>query len=258
MNITDSHCHLDEKSFDTDREAIIERALATGVIRLITVGTNIKSCKKTLALVEKYPQIYASVGIHPNDTGHISRGDVTRLEELAQHPKVVAIGETGLDFYRHTAPKEGQIKMFQYHLDIAGKLKLPVVIHYRQSTTETIQLLGAWLKGGKTLASPGVIHCFSGDWPVANLLLDMGFYLSFAGYVGYPKSLSHAVIRQMPLNKLLVETDAPFLPPQPFRGQRNEPSYVTHTIRAIAEFLGMDPEAVAEITTGNAQALFKF
>ncbi|MDD5189848.1 MAG: TatD family hydrolase, partial [Dehalococcoidales bacterium] len=217
MNITDAHCHLDEDRFDADREETITRALAAGVSRFITVGTDIDSDKKAITLAEKYPPIYAAVGIHPNDSSKATEADFDRLTALAGHAKVVAIGETGLDFYRDYSPRETQIKAFQRHLEIARQMRLPIIIHTRQSTTETTEILKQWVnQTGTPSSSPGVIHCFSGDWPTAKQYLNLGFYLSFGGYIGYPRSHSLEVIRQVPLDKLSVETDAPFLPPQPF------------------------------------------
>jgi len=259
MNITDTHCHLDEDRFDIDRQTVIERAFTANVRRMISVGTDIESDQKTIALTEKYPQIYAAVGIHPNDSVTATEDDFNRLRELSKHPKVVAIGETGLDFYRDYSPRETQINNFMRHLELARQTGLPVVIHTRQSTVETLNILKNWVKQtGASKGSSGVIHCFSGDWQAAKQFLIMGFYLSFGGYIGYPRSHSPEVIRQVPLDKLLVETDAPFLPPQPLRGKRNEPSYIVHTVNVLAQALGKTPEETAEITTINAQALFKF
>ncbi len=258
MNITDTHCHLDESRFDADREMVISRALAAGVTRMVTVGTDIESDKKAIALAEKYPQIHAAVGIHPNESSETNEADFSRLLEMARHSKVVAIGETGLDFYRDTAPREAQIIKFRRHLEIARQTRLPVVIHTRQSTPETYEILKSWVKQeGVSADSPGVIHCFSGDWQAARQFLNLGFYLAFGGYIGYPRSHSPEVIKQVPLDRLLVETDSPFLPPQPYRSQRNEPSYITYTVSVMAQALGKSPEKTAEITTNNAKILFK-
>jgi len=253
MNITDTHCHLDEDRFETDREQVISRATAAAVTRLVSVGTDIASDTKTIALAEKYPQIYAVIGIHPHESGKVNEADYSRLVELARHRKVVGIGETGLDFFRNNAAREAQISNFRRHLEIAAELKLPVVIHTRQATADTLAILKPWVHADV----PGVIHCFSGDWPAAKQFLNLGFYLSFAGYIGYPRSHSPEVIKQTPLEKLLVETDAPFLPPQPYRGQRNEPAYIVETVKVMANVLGKTPEEMAEIATNNARALFK-
>ena len=258
MNITDTHCHLDESRFDTDRETVISRAFIAGVTRMVTVGTDIESDKKVIALAEKYPQIHAAVGIHPNESSETNEADFNRLLEMARHAKVVAIGETGLDFYRDTAPREAQIIKFRRHLEIARQTRLPVVIHTRQSTPETYEILQSWVKQqGVNSGSPGVIHCFSGDWQAARQFLNLGFYLAFGGYIGYPRNHSAAVIKQVPPDRLLVETDSPFLPPQPYRGQRNEPSYIIHTVDVMAHTCGKTPEEMAEITTNNAKNLFK-
>jgi len=259
MNITDTHCHLDEDRFDSDRKAVIERALAAGVNRMISVGTDIQSDKKTIALTEKYPQVHAAIGIHPNESAKVTEAEFNLLQELAKHPKVVAIGETGLDFYRDYSPRETQINNFVRHLELSRQTGLPVIVHSRQSTAETLDILKNWVKQtGHSIGYPGVIHCFSGDWQAAKQFLNLGFYLSFGGYIGYPRSHSPEVIKQVPLDRLLVETDAPFLPPQLLRGKRNEPSYIVHTINVMAQSLGKTPEETAEITTVNACALFKF
>jgi len=254
MKITDTHCHLDEDRFETDRDEVMRRAGAAGVSRLISVGTDIQSDIKTIALVEKYTEIYAVIGIHPHESGTVKEADFSQLEKLAIHTKVVGIGETGLDFFRNHAGREAQIANFQRHLEIAAKLKLPVIIHTRQATADTLAILQQWV----TVAAPGVIHCFSGDWQAAKQFLSLGFYLSFAGYIGYPRSHSPEVIKQTPPDKLLVETDAPFLPPQPHRGQRNEPAYIAETVKVMAAALDKTPEATAEMTTANALRLFKF
>ncbi len=258
MNITDTHCHLDEDRFDIDRQTVIERALTANVRRMISVGTDIESDKKTIALAEQYPQIYAAIGIHPNESFTATEVDFNRLQELVKHPKVVAIGETGLDFYRDYSPREAQINNFVRHLELARQTGLPVVVHTRQSVPETLEILKNWVKqSGASKDSPGVIHCFSGDWQTARQFLNLGFYLSFGGYIGYPRSHAPEVIKQIPPEKLLVETDAPFLPPQPFRGKRNEPSYIVHTVNVMAQVLGKTPEETAKITTANAYVLFK-
>ena len=258
MNITDSHCHLDDKKYDSDRKTMIDRAVEAGVGYLISIGTDIVSIRKNLSLAEEHDRVYAAIGIHPHEAAATGQGDFDRLRELVRHRKVVAIGETGLDFYRNHSPVEHQTNCFRRHLEIATGAKLPVVIHSRQATNETIAILKDWVHQNRGLpGSPGVIHCFSGDWQAARQFLQMGFYLSFAGYISYPHNRSLEVLKQVPRDRILIETDAPYLPPQPYRGKRNEPAYITHTLLTMAAAIHLTPGETAALTTNNARALFK-
>jgi TatD DNase family protein len=246
-------------AFDKDREEVIARALNAGVNTIITVGTSLESSKKAIGLAERYPQILAAVGIHPHDTSSVKKSDIAKLAEIAKHPKVVAIGETGLDFYRNYAPRDKQIEVLKWQLDLAVELNLPIIIHCRQAEKDMLGLLRNWTLNNKSQPeqSRGVIHCFSGDGNAARQYLDMGFYLSLAGYIGYPASRNaQSVIRDIPHDRLLVETDCPFLPPQAYRGQRNEPSYVAITAGVLAKIRGVPLETVARETTQNAFRLF--
>jgi TatD DNase family protein len=260
INLIDTHAHLDMEEFDHDREEVIARALATGVRNIITVGTDVNSSRKALTLAEKYPQTYAVVGAHPHEADRITWQDISHLREIARHPRVVAIGETGLDFYRNYARAEAQKRIFTWQLDIAADLRLPVIIHTRQAIPQTVEILKDWVKQRHTPAyqPQGVIHCFTGDIQTAKQFLDLDFYISFAGFVTYPNSKSLAVVKTVPRDKILLETDCPFLTPQKFRGKRNEPSYVALTAETIATALDMPLEALGEQTTGNARTLFKF
>ncbi|HEX9896177.1 MAG TPA: TatD family hydrolase [Dehalococcoidales bacterium] len=256
----DTHAHLDMKEFAGDRDEVVTRALAMGVTRIISVGTDIASSEQAIALAEKYPQIYAAVGIHPHDAGRVESSYLTRLAELAKHPKVVAIGEIGLDFYRNYSPKEAQFSVLRGQLELAAELSLPIIIHARQSAREMIEILSDWVNHHKDLSGKprGVIHCFSEDTPTARKYLELGFYISFPGFVSYPQSRAPAVAKTIPIDKILVETDCPFLTPQKYRGKRNEPSYVALTAETLAISLGMPLEKFAGQTTENAQRLFKF
>ena len=259
LSLVDTHAHLDMKDFDKDREEVIARALNAGVSTIITVGTNIESSKKALGLAEEYPQILAAVGIHPHDTSSVTKADIDILAEIAKHPKVVAIGETGLDFYRNYAPREKQIEVLKWQLDLTVQLKLPIIIHCRQAEKDMLGLLSDWSLNNKIPPEQGrgVIHCFSGDTNATRQYLDMGFYLSLAGYIGYPASKSlQSVIRDIPGDRLLVETDCPFLPPQAYRGKRNEPAYVAITAGVLAKIREVPLETVATETTQNALRLF--
>jgi TatD DNase family protein len=257
ITIIDTHAHLDGEEFDADRDEAIERALEAGVSRIITCGTSVEASEKTITLAEKYPSVYAAVGIHPQEIPGVKKADIARIAALAEHPRVVALGEMGLDFHRSVVHRDEQMQGLKWQLELAGELNLPVIIHNRQSTDEIIEILGSWVKKSTTEA-PGVIHCFQENADNARIFLEMGFYLAFGGYIGYPRSQMTEVIKTVPQNRLLVETDCPYLPPQKYRGQRNEPAYIGLTVERIAEILGATKEAVAALTTENAIRLFKF
>ena len=257
LNIIDTHAHLEGEEFTGDFEAMLARAIEAGVSRIITCGTSLESSEKAIALAEKYPQIFAAVGIHPQEIHNAQKSDIQKIAELAKNPKVVAIGEMGLDFHRTVVHKEEQIQGLKQQLELARKLHLPVIIHNRQATKEMIEILGEWVKKSQ-VKTPGVIHCFQENAENARVFLEMGFYLAFGGYIGYPKSLMAEVIKIVPENRLLAETDAPYLPPQKFRGQRNEPAYIRFTVEKMAEISGKTKEEVANFTTENALRLFKF
>jgi TatD DNase family protein len=258
ISLIDTHAHLDMKEFDNDRDEVIARALAAGVTKIITVGTDISSSRKVIQLAEKYPQIYAGVGIHPHDAGRVAQSYIPQLKELAKHPKVVAIGETGLDFYRNYSPKEAQFAVLREQLELASELNLPIIIHTRRAAHETIEIIGEWIKRHPIVAGPrGVIHCFSEDAPTAKIFLEFGFYISFTGAVTYPQSKVAIVAKTVPIDKIMVETDCPFLTPQKYRGKRNEPSYVVLTAERLADALGISLEKFAAQTSENALKLFK-
>jgi len=262
MNIllVDTHAHLDVSAFDEDRTGTITKALDVGVDNIITVGTDLESSKKAIELSEHYAGVYAAVGIHPHDVSTIDKTDIARLGEIAKHPHVVAIGETGLDFYRDYSPRNTQIQALKWQLALSAKLELPVIIHCRQAEEETLDLLRSCMSdyGDTSKQYQGVIHCFSSNSNTAREYLDMGFYLSLGAYIGYPSLAStHDVIRNIPKDRLLVETDCPFLPPQSYRGKRNEPSYLPFTVKALATIREESYEDVAKLTTQNAQRLFR-
>ena len=256
LSIFDTHAHLDADEFAADCDAVIERAVAAGVNQIITAGTSVESSERAIALAEKYPQVYAAVGIHPQEIAGVRKDDITRIVELAKHPRVVALGEMGLDFYRKLVSRDEQIKGLKWQLELAGELRLPVIVHNRQATNEMIEILGDWVKKSD-VKTPGVIHCFQENATNAVIFLEMGFYLAFGGYIGYPTSSLAEVIKTIPKNRLLVETDCPYLPPQKYRGHRNEPAYITLTVETMAGILGITTETVARQTTENAKTLFK-
>ncbi|MFC2071412.1 TatD family hydrolase [Chloroflexota bacterium] len=259
-SLVDTHAHLDMNAFDEDRTETITRALDVGVGNIISVGIDLKSSKKAIEISERYAGVYAAVGIHPHDVTAIDKADITRLGEIAKHSGVVAIGETGLDFYRDYSPKKAQIQALKWQLALSAKLELPVIIHCRQAEEDMLDLLRSWISeyGDTRRQCRGVIHCFSGDINTAKEYLNMDFYLSLGAYIGYPSSLnSHDVIRSIPKERLLVETDCPFLPPQSYRGKRNEPSYLPFTVKTLASIREESYDEVARVTTQNAQRLFR-
>ena len=255
--IIDTHAHLDVDEFANDVDDVIARAVKAGVNRIITAGTSIASSEKAIALAEKYLPVFAAVGIHPQEIVGTQKTDIRQIAELAKHPKVVALGEMGLDFHRSIVHKDEQIQGLKWQLELASELKLPVIIHNRQATNEMIEILGDWVKQFP-IECTGVIHCFQESIPVAKAFLEMGFYLSLGGYISYPSSHLSTVINSIPKNRLLVETDCPYLPPQKYRGKRNEPAYSTLTVETLAGILGITAEQVAHLTTENATRLFRF
>ena len=248
----DTHAHLEMEAFDGDRDAVLARAAAAGLTAIITVGTTLPDCEKAVALTRLYKPVYAAVGIHPHEVKEIDAGTYDALRVLARQEKVVAIGEIGLDFFYDLSPREVQLRRFQEQLDLAEELDLPVIIHDREAHPEILEILRP--RKGRLR---GVLHCFSGDSAMARECLDLGFHLSVAGPVTYRKADQlRAVAREMPLERLLIETDAPYLAPQPYRGKRNEPAYVVETARYLAEIRGMPVDELERQTTANARRLF--
>jgi TatD DNase family protein len=248
----DSHAHLEMDAFDGDLEAVIERAAAAGLSAIITVGTTLHDCEKAVAHAALYPLVHAAVGIHPHEVNGIDAGSYGALGILARQPKVVAIGEIGLDFFYDHAPRKVQLRRFAEQLDIAQELDLPVIIHDREAHAETVAILRE--RKGRLR---GVLHCFSGGPEMARECIALGFHLSVAGPVTYKKADQlRAVAREIPLERLLIETDAPYLAPQPYRGKRNEPAYVVETARCLAELRGMAPGELEQATEENARRLF--
>lgn len=250
--LIDSHAHLEMRDFDPDREEVVRRAVESGVAAMVTVGTNLRDCRKAVAIAAKFPEIYAAIGIHPHDVKGIHDEMYREMRKLAAEPKVVAYGEIGLDFFRNRSPREVQIRRFAEQLDLAAELDLPVIIHDRDAHPETMKALLSW-KGRK----PVIIHCFSGDAAMAQECVRRGYYISIAGPVTYPKNDKLAeVVRRTPLERLLVETDCPYLTPQAHRGRRNEPAHVLFTARKVAEIRGLTLEEVAAATSANTRRIF--
>lgn len=246
----DTHLHLEMREFDPDRGAVVQRAKAAG-IGLITVGIDLESSARAIELAEEH-EIYAAVGVHPHEAKRYSadlEGMLARLEELARAERVVALGEMGLDYYRNYSPREEQLRVFRAQLELAAKLDKPVIVHDRQADEDILAAL-------QRAAVKGVVHSFSSDLEAAEALLELGFYLGFSGPVTFPKARQQYVVRRVPLERVLLETDAPFLTPAPHRGKRNEPAYLRYIARAVAKLTGLALERVAEQTTENARALF--
>ncbi len=256
--LIDSHAHLDMEQFGQDRDEVIERALKAGVKNVVSVGIDLASSNKAIELSNKYPSIVATAGIHPQEINESSEDDIKTLAHIAEDSRVAAIGEIGLDFHGDYMPKEQQLKIFKAQLALADELQKPVVIHCRQAEADMLEVLAGWDAGhSQKQRPPGVIHCFSGTLETAEKYLRWGFYISLGAYIGYPSSRAlRGIIERLPLDRLMLETDSPFLPPQSKRGQRNEPSYVVEAARELAAIKGLPMEVIAEITTGNTRRLF--
>jgi TatD DNase family protein len=250
MTLVDSHCHLDDAQFNEDREAAIARAQAAGISTLLAVGTGggPPDLEAGIRLAEAYPFIYATVGVHPHDASKAVEETFVRLAELLRHPKVLALGEIGLDYHYDLSPRERQREVFARQVALARAAAKPVVIHTREAWADTLAALGE---------GPGILHCFSEGPQEAQQALERGFHISFAGMVTFPRAERvHAAARIVPLERLLVETDAPYLAPVPLRGKRNEPAFVVETVRRLAELRAITPEEIAAATTDNFHKLF--
>jgi len=255
--VIDSHCHLDNAQFDPDREAVIDRALAAGVERMLVIGTGEgpPDLEAGIRLADRHEPIYATVGIHPHDASKATPEAYKRLAELLKHPKVVALGEIGLDYHYDHSPREVQRSVFLEQMLIAGEARKPIVIHTREAWEDTIALLETYWR---PYGLGGIMHCFSGNADQAALCVDLGFHLSFGGIVTFPKSADvQEAARHTPPDRLLVETDAPYLAPVPYRGKRNEPAFVAETARKLADLRGVTAEEIARTTSANFLELCK-
>jgi TatD DNase family protein len=255
LELVDSHCHLDDEQFLPDRDAVIARAREAGLKYMLSIGTGDgpPDLEAAVRLADAYPFVFATVGIHPNDAQKSNLNTFENLRPLLQHPKVKAVGEIGLD-YHWGVPKEEQFPVFRKQLELAAEHGLPVVIHTRDAWDDTLAILRSiWVSNGL----PCVLHCFTGNSEQARECLDLGFFLSFGGVATFPKSTDvREAARIAPADRILLETDAPYLAPVPYRGKRNEPSYVAHTARAIAGVRGVSPEELAAQTTSNFERIF--
>jgi TatD DNase family protein len=252
--LIDSHSHLDMKDFRQDLGQVLERARENGVSRIISIGIDFESSRRAIHLAAKHEEIFATVGYHPHNAREGGAEELDRLARLASEPKVVAWGEIGLDFYHEYSPPEEQLASFSYQLEQAHDLHLPVVIHDRDAHEETFRMLKRMGKGERK----GVIHCFSGDMVLARAFVELGYFVSLPGTVTYKGAkAAREVAAEIPIDCLLIETDAPFLAPVPMRGKRNEPGFVLHTAQEIARLRDMDFEEVARRTSENAMLLFR-
>jgi TatD DNase family protein len=255
----DSHAHIDGPEFDLDRTAVIERARAAGVAAILNVGTGdpaTGSLERAVELAEAHEDIYAAIGVHPHDARLFDVAVEQRIATLLQSStRILAWGEIGLDFHYDNSPREIQLTVFARQLELAQAAQLPVIIHTREAEPETIELLATKLTG---VSAPGIMHCFSGSLSLARQAIELGFLISFSGILTFKKAEDlRAIASQLPLNKMLIETDCPFLTPVPFRGKRNEPAYVVEVARTLAELHGKQIEEVARVTTENFVTLFK-
>jgi TatD DNase family protein len=252
MYFIDSHCHLDFPEFQEQLPAILDRMNANHVSHALCIGVNLEDSHRVLDLAASHPHLYATVGVHP-DYEDVIEPSVDQLCALAQHPKVLAIGETGLDYYRLTGDLEWQRDRFRTHIRAAKVLSKPLIVHTRQASEDTIRLL----KEEHAEEVGGVLHCFTESLPMAQQAIELGFYISFSGILTFKKAQElRETARQLPLDRLLIETDSPYLAPTPHRGARNEPSYVRFVAQALAELKNIPIEIVAEATTHNFNRLF--
>lgn len=249
----DTHVHLNAEQYNEDLQEVIDRARKEGVSNMVVVGFDRPTILKAMELAESYDFIYACVGWHPVDAIDMTDEDLVWIEELSKHPKVVAIGEMGLDYYWDKSPKEIQKEVFRKQIRLAKKVKLPIVIHNRDATADIVEILKE--EGADEVG--GIMHCFSGSPEVAKECVKLNFYISLGGPVTFKNAKKpKEVVAEIPLDKLLIETDCPYLTPHPYRGKRNEPSYVKLVAEQIAEIKGLTLEEVADVTTRNAKKLF--
>lgn len=264
MRIVDTHCHLDFPRFDKDRTEVIEDARKFGVERILIPGIDVSTSKAAIRYAEQNNDIFAGVGFHPNNGLEWNAQSYDVIDILASHPKVVAIGEIGLDYHWDKCPKETQRKVFLEHLEIAKEAELPVIVHSRKSVEDTIEILLDWQaelsKSGSELAkNPGVMHAYSGNVEQAKSLTQSNFCIGIAGPVTFNSaSALRDVVKAVNIANLFIETDAPYLTPEPHRGKRNKPSYTRHIVKKISEVKNLSAEKVGEITTENSYRVFKW
>lgn len=251
--LVDSHCHLEMSDFRNDLEEVIRRAIESGVEYMFTVGTESQDWATAVEVAENHPSVYAILGVHPHNAKEIDDQTYPTLLKLCKGKKVKAYGEIGLDFFRNLSPREVQIRRFREQIGLAQEINLPIIVHDRDAHQEIVEILRA----EKAEQCGGIIHCFSGDYDFAKKCMDMGFYISIPGSITFKNAEGYReVVRNIPLDSLLVETDAPYITPVPFRGKRNEPSFVRYTAQKVAEVKNIAFEKLAEATTRNALRVY--
>ena len=252
--IIDSHCHLNFPQFDGKVDEIVKRALKNGVYRMLTISTKLSEINKLEFISKSFSEVYNSVGVHPHECKNYKDLSLKDLLKHTNNKKCIGIGESGLDFYYENSPKELQTKLFKIHIEAARETNLPLIVHTRNADTQTIQVLSNEMEKG---TFKGLIHCFSTSKQLAKRAIDLGFYISLSGIITFSKSNElREIIKDLPLDKLLVETDAPYLAPEPFRGKCNEPSYVVETAKILADIKNVDLNIIADKTTANFNNLF--
>jgi len=251
--LIDTHAHLDFPEFIDSLQETIDRAANAGISTIITIGIDIPSSRTAADIARRFDSIYATAGIHPHDSFLPDESSLAELERIALGERVVAVGEIGLDYFRNMKPRPIQQECLKQQIAVSCKIHKPAVFHIREAWDDFFDILPEFVSA----LPPSVMHCFSGDWEIARKCLDLGLYLSIPGVVTFPKAeFLHDVVKRAPLDRLLVETDAPYLAPVPYRGKSNEPAYVLHTARRIAELRGVPPAEISEATTRNARTVF--
>lgn len=252
--LVDSHCHLDFPDFGPELDAVVDRARTAGVGTMLTIGTRLKAFDGVRAIAERYPDIWCSVGVHPHEAAVEPLDESSALVERAAHPRVVGIGEAGLDYYYEHSPRDDQVRNFRAHIQASRQTGLPLIVHARDADDDLCEILEEETKRG---SFPGLIHCFSSTAKLAKTALGIGFYISISGIVTFKKADElRAIVADVPLDRLLVETDAPYLAPMPHRGKRNEPSFIKNTADTVARLKSVEPDKLAAVTTDNFFRLF--
>ena len=249
--IIDAHCHLYYDELASDIDNVIQRAIDAGVSRLVCVGTNVEDSKKCLSITENNDDIFASSGVHPHDAKDVTEGYADEIYELMEYESMIAIGEIGLDYYRNLSEPETQKKVFKELMEVAQDLDKPVIIHNRDADADTLEIIGNYP------SVQGVAHCFSSTLETAQAFLEMGYYISFSGNITYKNSHLPEIVKSIPLDRVVVETDSPYLSPEPERGKSNEPSRIIHTLTKLSEIYGLSLEEMAKYTYDNTAELFR-
>jgi len=261
MHLIDSHAHLDFSKFDVDRDIVIEKARSAGLIAIVNIGTSVRTSRAAVALAAEHDFIYATVGVHPHSAKIVTPGVLGELRTLARRQKVVAVGEIGLDYYRDLSPRPVQRRAFADQLALAAELKLPVVVHVRDAHADAMAVLRDWVSAlpkGRAEGNVGVLHSYSAGPGGLDEALELGFCVGISGPVTFPKANAlRAAAAAVPLERLLVETDCPFLTPKPYRGRRNQPAYVRYVVEEVARARGISTKTIAQATTDNACRLFR-